>query len=108
MHTRIPAHETIRNLIEASGSRIMSVRFLKQDGTERTMPFNPKDHGEIKGTGHPIKDEEKKKNIFKVRDLSLNPPQWRCFDARTVLYARVNGECYFLKKEPANGPGGLD
>ena len=96
--TRIPAHETIRNLMDASGSRIMSVRFLKQDGTKRTIPFNPKHRGEIKGTGNPIKDEEKKKNIFKVMDLSLNPPDWRCFDARTVLYARVGGARYDLRQ----------
>ena len=93
--TRIPAHETIRNLMEASGSCIMSVTFVKkEDGKLRPMWFNPKDRGDIKGTGHPIKDEEKKKNIFKVRDLSLNPPQWRCFDARTVLYAQVRGARY--------------
>ena len=105
--TRIPAHETIRNLMEASGSCIMSVVFLKQeDGTERPMVFNPKHRGVIKGTGHSIKDEEKKKNIFKVMDLTLNPPQWRCFDARTVLYARVLGKCYhFSPEELADGPG---
>ena len=85
-------HEVIRQAIQQSGSRIMSARFLKVDGTERTIPFNPKHLGEIKGTGNPIKDEEKKANIFKVMDLSLNPPQWRCFDARRTLYIRVNGE----------------
>ena len=103
--TRIPASETIRNLMEASGSRIMSVVFLKKDGTKRTMPFNPQHRGEIKGTGNPIKDKEKKENIFKVMDLSLNPPQWRCFDARTVLYARVGGDRIdFRQEELADGP----
>ena len=93
--TRIPAHETIRNLMDASGSRIMSVVFRKkEDGELRPMVFNPKHRGEIKGTGNPIKDEEKKLNIFKVMDLTLNPPDWRCFDARTVLYARVGGARY--------------
>ena len=84
--------DVIRQAIRDSGSRILSVRFVKKNGEERTLPFNPLHIGEVKGTGNPLKDKEAIENIFKVMDLSHNPPAWRCFDARRVLYVRVNGK----------------
>lgn len=34
--------ETIKNIIKADGTKLMSVTFIKKDGTERVMSFNPK------------------------------------------------------------------
>jgi hypothetical protein len=79
-------HETINKLIESAGSQLVSVRFVKQDGSQRQLTFNPKDFADIKGTGTPCSDP----NIFRIRDVKLG--QWRSFDARRVISVRVNGK----------------
>ena len=43
--------ERIKSLIERAGSTYVSVTFIKKDGSERQLTFNPADHNEIKGTG---------------------------------------------------------
>lgn len=76
----------ISSLIAQAGSHLVSVRFIKQDGSQRQLTFNPKDFAEIKGTGTPCSDP----NIFRIRDVKLG--QWRSFDARRVISVRVNGK----------------
>ena len=78
-------HERLKQLIETAGSTYMSVVFLKKDGSERQLTFNPKDHNDIKGTGKPTTDP----NIFRIRDNTLQ--QWRSFDARRVLRVKIRG-----------------
>ena len=79
-------HETLRQAITAAGSQFVSVRFVKADGTERQMTVNPRQFGEIKGTGKPASDP----NIFRVVDAKLG--QWRSFDARRVVSVKISGE----------------
>ena len=79
-------HARIRDLIQEAGSHFVSVVFLKKDGSERRMTFNPKDFAEIKGTGHPTQDP----NIFRIRDSKISA--WRSFDARRVVSIKVNGQ----------------
>jgi len=43
----------IRQFIYEAGSSIISVSFIKQDGSLRQLSFNPRDTKEIKGTGKP-------------------------------------------------------
>ena len=43
-------HERIRQIIDKAGSKLVSVRFVKKDGSERQLTFNPADHADIKGT----------------------------------------------------------
>lgn len=83
----------IRKAIDSAGSQFVSVQFVKQDGSERTLTFNPRDFNEIKGTGHTCTDP----NIFRVRDIKLNA--WRSFDARRTLSIRVNGVITKLDQE---------
>ena len=86
-------HEAIRSLIHEAGSRFVSVVFLKKDGQQRQLTFNPLDFSEIKGTGTPTKDP----NIFRIRDSKLS--SWRSFDARRVVSIKVGGETkYFLQE----------
>lgn len=79
-------HETIRKVINEAGSKLVSVRFTKKDGSERQLTFNPMDFAEIKGTGTPTADP----NIFRIRDIKLG--QWRSFDARRCHSIKVGGK----------------
>jgi hypothetical protein len=88
--------EIIRSKIAEAGSGFVSVYFTKQDGSERQMTFNPLHFGEVKGTGHAIKDETTKANIFKVMDIHKG---WRSFDARRVFKIKVNGQVTELQPE---------
>lgn len=83
-------HEIIRDIIEKAGSTLVSVNFLKKDGTERQMTFNPRDWNEVKGTGTVCSNP----NIFRIREVSNKEEgktAWRSFDATRVLRVRANG-----------------
>jgi len=90
-------HETIRNVIEQAGSRMVSVTFIKADGTERQLTFNPRHKGQILGTGHPIKDPVTALNNFKIMDIKLG--QWRSFDARRVYRVKFEGRVVEMQPE---------
>ena len=77
--------QLLHDIIDAAGSQFVSVTFTKKDGTERQLTFNPKQIGEIKGTGTKCTDP----NVFRVMDSSLN--QWRSFRANRVLKIKVAG-----------------
>jgi hypothetical protein len=81
--------EIIRSKIAEAGAGFVSVHFLKADGTERQMTFNPLHFGEVKGTGHAIIDPVKKENIVRCMDVKKG---WRSFDCRRVFRIKVNGE----------------
>ena len=82
-------HETIRQLIKSAGSHFVSVHFIKQDGSTRQLTFNPKHVGEVKGTGHALKDPAAIENIVRCMDISKG---WRSFDCRRVSRLTVNGQ----------------
>jgi hypothetical protein len=82
-------HETIRQLINSAGSHFVSVQFIKQDGSTRQLTFNPKHVGEVKGTGHALKDPAAIENIVRCMDISKG---WRSFDCRRVSRLTVNGQ----------------
>jgi len=86
-------HQTIRTIIDAAGSQLVSVNFIKKDGTERQLTFNPQDFAEIKGTGNPTSDP----NIFRIRDIKLS--SWRSFDARRVTKITAKGQTTKLPQE---------
>jgi hypothetical protein len=89
-------HQIIRQKIAEAGSHLVSVHFIKKDGTERQMTFNPLHFGEVKGTGHAIKDEESKLNIVRCMDIKQG---WRSFDCRRVFRIKVNGQITELQPE---------
>lgn len=86
-------HETIRKAIDTAGSQFVSVTFIKKDGSERQLTFNPNHKGEVKGTGHVTQDP----NIFRIMDSKLG--QWRSFDARRCVSIKVNGQVTTLPQE---------
>ena len=78
--------ERIKSLIDEAGSSYVSVTFIKKDGSERQLTFNPKDVNDIKGTGDTSNVDA---NIFRVRDNKIQ--QWRSFDARRVIKIKSKG-----------------
>jgi hypothetical protein len=84
-------HKTIRQLIDSAGSQFVSVHFIKADGELRQLTFNPKHIGEIKGTGHALKDPAAIENIVRCMDIAKG---WRSFDCRRVCKLTVNGETF--------------
>lgn len=78
--------DLIRTIVDAAGSQLVSVTFIKKDGTERQLTWNPKHVGEVKGTGTKCQDP----NIFRVMDIKLG--QWRSFDANRVIKIKVSGQ----------------
>lgn len=89
-------NETIRQIIKAAGSHFVSVSFIKKDGTERQMTFNPLHIGEIKGTGSPMVNPDALDNIIRVMDSHKG---WRSFDCRRVFKIKVNGQVTELTPE---------
>ena len=77
--------DRIQTAIKEAGSHFVSVNFIKKDGTERQLTFNPKQVGEIKGTGRQCTDPD----IFRI--VEANKGQWRSFDAKRVVSIKVNG-----------------
>ncbi len=86
-------HETISKVIDEAGSKLVSVRFIKKDGSQRQLTFNPSDNADVKGTGNPTQDP----NIFRIRDIKIS--QWRSFDARRCLSIKVGGKLTQLTQE---------
>ena len=78
--------ERIKSLIDEAGSGYVSVTFIKKDGSERQMTFNPKDVNDIKGTGDTSNVDA---NIFRVRDNTKQA--WRSFDARRAIKIKSRG-----------------
>ena len=81
----MPNPQFIRQFLESEGSTIVSVKFIKKDGTIRRITFNPKDRNEIKGTGNPTDNPY----IFRVRDIDIARKEgfsaWRSFDSRRIV-----------------------
>ncbi len=89
--------ERIKSLINEAGSGYVSVTFIKKDGSERQMTFNPKDVNDIKGTGDTSKVDP---NIFRVRDNTKQA--WRSFDARRVIKIKSKGTTTEFNDEENN------
>lgn len=85
--------ELLNQIIDTAGSQFVSVSFTKANGEERQLTFNPKQIGEIKGTGTKCQDP----NIFRIVDINLK--QWRSFDARRVFKIKVSGKVTSIDQE---------
>ena len=85
--------QLIKEILSQAGSQFVTITFEKKDGSERKITVNPKQVGEIKGTGTKCTDE----NIFRVVDTKLG--QWRSFDARRVIKIATQGTGIKFEKE---------
>jgi hypothetical protein len=85
--------ETIRTFLQSAGSTIITVEFVKKDGTIRKISFNPRDRNEIKGTGTAVKNPD----IIRVRDFNLarkNEPAWRSFNVNSIRRINYNRQTF--------------
>ena len=90
--------KTVKSIIAAQGSLITTVKFIKQDGTERVLQFNPK---MAKGL---VENYEKEADARRVESRKANNPDlinvmdlvafnrgtpekacWRSFNAASVI-----------------------
>lgn len=82
----------IKQFIFNAGSSIISVQFVKADGTIRSLQFNPRDTQEIKGTGHALKAP----SIIRCRDFTIARKEgqgaWRSFDCERVISVKARGQ----------------
>ena len=81
----------IQKFLANAGSSIVSVRFIKLDGSLRSVQFNPRDRQEIKGTGSPTT----KASIVRCRDFrqaKAGNAAWRSFDTERVISIQANGQ----------------
>ena len=85
--------EIIREILAQASSSFVTITFEKKDGSERKITVNPKQVGEIKGTGTTCADP----NIFRVVDTKIG--QWRSFDARRVVKISSKGQATELTRE---------
>jgi hypothetical protein len=88
--------ELVKRFILDAGSSIVSVEFVKADGTPRCLQFNPRDSKEIKGTGKPCT----KPSIVRCRDFAVARKEgqgaWRSFDCERVTSIKANGIVLYL------------
>ena len=86
--------EIIRSFLRAAGSTIISVEFIKKDGSFRKIRFNPRDRNEITGTGSRIQNPD----IIAVRDLSIAKTQktgaWRSFNVNKIVSIKSRGQVF--------------
>lgn len=80
-----PTPDNIRTILDAAKSTLVSIHFTKANGEARQLTTNPKQIGEILGTGKPCKDPA----VFRIMDIKLN--QWRSFRAERVTCIKANG-----------------
>jgi len=77
--------ENIRTILEAAKSTFVSIEFTKANGETRQLTTNPKQIGEVLGTGTTCKDPA----VFRIVDVKQN--QWRSFRAERVVSIKANG-----------------
>ena len=85
----------IQKFIANAGASIVSVKFVKLDGSLRSVQFNPRDRQEIKGTGKPTT----KATIVRCRDFrqaKQGNAAWRSFDTERVISIQANGQHVFI------------
>lgn len=85
--------QQISEILTAAKSGFVSITFAKTNGEIRQLTTNPKQIGEVLGTGTPCKDP----NVFRIVDTKLG--QWRSFRAERVLSITANGKTTFFAEE---------
>jgi len=76
--------QEFKSILEASGSRFVSVKFTKKDGSERTLLTNPRQVLETLGAG---KSSDK---VVTIVDAKIG--QWRSVRPESILSVKVGGQ----------------
>ena len=83
----------IREILEAAKSSFVSIEFIKANGEHRQLTTNPRQIGEVLGTGTACKDPA----VFRIMDVKLN--QWRSFRSERVTSIKANGTVTTFSQE---------
>ena len=83
----------ITEILKAAKSGFVNIKFAKANGELRSLTTNPKQIGEVLGTGTKCEDP----NVFRIVDVKLG--QWRSFRAERVLSITANGKTTFFTGE---------
>ena len=83
----------VTEILKAAKSTFVNITFAKANGEVRSLTTNPKQIGEVLGTGTTCKDP----NVFRIVDVKLG--QWRSFRAERVLSVTANGKTTFFTEE---------
>jgi hypothetical protein len=76
--------QELKSILEASGSKFVSVKFTKKDGSERTLLTNPRQVLETLGTG---KSSDK---VVTIVDAKIG--QWRSIRPESILSVKAGGQ----------------
>ena len=85
--------EQITEILTAAKSGFVNITFAKANGEVRSLTTNPKQIGEVLGTGAACKDPD----VFRIVDIKLG--QWRSFRAERVLSITASGKTTFFTEE---------
>jgi hypothetical protein len=77
--------QTVQELIEKKGTKIATVKFIKADGTVRTVNGLFKPSSKIVGSERGIAQGEAMKSRGQVPVYELSSQQWKSFYADKVL-----------------------
>lgn len=87
---------TLQQFLNSEGSTIVSIEYVKKNGEQRTIQFNPKDRQEIKGFGA----KSNSPDILRVRDFNIAKQRgwgaWRSVNISTISKIRSRGQTYIF------------
>jgi len=85
--------ENVRSFLRSVGSSIVTVEFIKRDGSIRQITFNPRDRQEIKGTNTANLNPD----TIRVRDFNIartGQPAWRSFNVSSIRRIKANRQVF--------------
>ena len=76
---------TVRDIVKARGTKFATVKFIKKDGTERTVNglFRPSSHILGNARGRVISEAMKANGYVPIYSVAEN--SWKCFHEDAVL-----------------------
>ena len=90
MATQTPKQALVRKIIAEAGSQFVRIGFVKKNGEQRFITFNPRDFNEIKGTGKASIDPD----LIKVREVQNKEEgktTWRSIKIERLFSIKSNG-----------------
>jgi len=76
---------TVRDIVKARGTRFATVKFIKKDGSERTVNglFRPSSHIIGNAKGRMVSETMKANGYIPIFSVSEN--SWKCFHEEAVV-----------------------
>jgi hypothetical protein len=95
------SRETLVKKITESNGQIITVDFIKKDGSKRTLNGRIGVKAHVKGTGRPMTNYPHLIGIYDLQVAKANPENpevaYRAMIKDNILAARINGESYEVR-----------